>query len=69
MLLLCMLLLNIFCKNQECAGLLPWLETPNAGDALGAQWRLDIYSGVQEWILLVGYEPRGVSETQEPCVC
>ena len=69
MLILCMWLLNIFCENQECVGLLPWLETPSTGDASGAQWRPDIRSREQEWIPLAGYGPSGVSEAQEPHAC
>lgn len=69
MLILCMWLLNIFCKNQERVALLPWLETPSTGDASGAQRRLDIHSREQEWIPLAGYGPSSVSEAQEPHAC
>jgi len=65
----CMPLLSIFCKNQECASVLSCLETPSTGDASGAQWRLDISSREQEWVPLAGYGPRGVSEAQETHAC
>lgn len=69
MFILCMRLLNIFCKNQERVGLLPCLETRSTSDASGAQWRPDIHSREKEWIPLAGYGASGVSEAQEPHAC